>query len=524
MHLPNALPDETLFSRIVRYLSLSGTPKEQCLKDLVGNRRAVIHPYLTADLTAISSFTNESARELYWKQTLRPLFAYYLPRYEEKICDCSIRTNELVRTCQLTTFRECEPLTVKYCPLCAIEDIQRTGIAYWHCSHQIPGVEACSNHGVWLSHQPLNDREHVRSSFFPIPKDNPRPCEVVAVQFAKFAETKRLSLQTIPRQLYDSIRYKYQLADKGFATNTGRIKRIELMKALYELSHKLLPFNNPLCIKLPQDFRYISSLLEGSHQTHPFKHLLLEFFLIQIQRSEDMQIKETTSNTEVSDTSELEARCCVQLLNGSSMAQVGREIGKSRCYVKSVALKHCIPVNLMPYKITAIVKNEVIKMAFKGVHRSSIAQKFGISTGSVEMIISSTEGLVEWRKKCKLDSRRRRYQCQLLRYFQMYPHNLRQSVKEECSAAFFWLYLNYPGWLEQHLPEPQKKQNVAKIDWKERDKKLSTQIVRVLESVGYVMSRSELERELNVHGWLTSKKEKLPLTMAIYYKYCELKN
>ncbi|MBY7856581.1 TnsD family transposase [Vibrio fluvialis] len=455
MHLPNALPDETLFSRIVRYLSLSGTLKEQCLKDLVGNRRAVIHPYLTADLTAISAFTSESARELYWKQTLRPLFAYYLPRYEEKICDCSIRTNELVRACQLSTFRECEPLTVKYCPLCATEDIQSTGIAYWHCSHQIPGVEACSNHGVWLLHQPLNDREHVRSSFFPIPKDNPRQCEVVAVQFAQFVETKRLSLQNIPRQLYDSIGYKYQLSNKGFATNTGRIKRIELMKALYDLSNKLLPLNNPLCIKLPQDFRYISSLLEGSHQSHPFKHLLLEFFLIQLQRSEDIKIKETASNTEVGDTSELEARCCMQLLNGSSMAQVGREIGKSRCYVKSVALKNSIPVNLKPYKITDNVKGKVSRMAYKGIHRAVIAQKCGISSGSVEMIISSVGGLVEWRKKCKADSKRRRYQCQILRYFQKHPDNLRQDVKEECSAAFFWLYWHYPYWLEQHLPTPQ---------------------------------------------------------------------
>lgn len=82
MHLPDALPDETLFSRVVRYLSLSGTLKEQCLKDLVGNRRAVIHPYLTADLTAISAFTSESAVELCRKQTLRPWFAHYLPRYQ----------------------------------------------------------------------------------------------------------------------------------------------------------------------------------------------------------------------------------------------------------------------------------------------------------------------------------------------------------------------------------------------------------------------------------------------------------
>ncbi|MBF4400631.1 transposase, partial [Vibrio anguillarum] len=57
MQVPKAQPDETLFSRIVRYVSLSGLQKEQCLNTLVGNRRAVIHPYLTADLDLISRFT-----------------------------------------------------------------------------------------------------------------------------------------------------------------------------------------------------------------------------------------------------------------------------------------------------------------------------------------------------------------------------------------------------------------------------------------------------------------------------------
>ncbi|NNN70548.1 TnsD family Tn7-like transposition protein [Vibrio sp. 3-2(1)] len=523
MHLPNALPDETLFSRIVRYLSLSGTLKEQCLKDLVGNQRAVIHPYLTADLTTISAFTSESAVELCRKQTLRPWFAYYLPRHQETICDCSIGSNKLLRACQISTFREREPLTVKYCTLCASEDLKNLGVAYWHLQHQIPGIDVCYIHGIWLSHFNLIDREHLRVGFLPTPSGNRGHCEPLAIQFAQFAERKLRFIQEPPRGHYYFDLYKDQLIDRGFATNTERIKRIELMRSLYFLSDKIMMPNNPLRITSDQDVRYISSLLNGMFQVHPFKHLLLEFFLTQGYVSEGSLTQYVSAEIRERDVCEIEARCCDLLQQGSSMAQVGRDIGKSRCYVKAIALKHHIPVNLKPYKITDGVKNKVSRMAYKGKHRATIAQQLGISSGSVEMIISSVEGLVEWRKKCKADSKRRRYQCQILRYVQQYPQRMRQSVKEECEAAFFWLYLHNPDWLEQHLPNPLKTQHVDRVDWGERDKELAQRVVQIMDKAGHAISRTQLDRELGSHGWLTAKKENLPLTLQAYYQWIKLR-
>ncbi|WP_204165106.1 TnsD family Tn7-like transposition protein [Shewanella algidipiscicola] len=518
------MPDETLFSRIVRYLSLSGELKEQCLTALVGNRRAVIHPYLTADLTAISRFTSESALDLLCNQTLRPLFSHYLPRYKQIICDCSISTNELIRACQLSTFRECESLAVKYCPLCAVDDIQKAGIAYWHCAHQIPGVEVCSTHKVWLVHHALNDREHVSASFLPIPKQYEEPCENITVKFAQFAESKRRFIQKNPMNPFDFERYKSLLIDKGFATKTGRIKRIELMKELYELSDKILLPSNPLRITSSQDFRYVYSLLEGSKQVHPFKHLLLDFFLTHIQQSKSHLRRKDIGKLRNNDASKLEANCCDLLLRGLSMAQVGRELGKSRCYVKAVALKNDIPVNLKPKTITEDLKKSVVAMAYKGFHRSVIAKKYCISSGSVELIISTTEGLVDWRKKCKVDSFRRRYKRQILRFCHDNPNAWRQDVKKECEAAFFWLYFHHPEWLERHLPLPHETQYVNRVNWDEKDRELSKYIKSILESAEHPICRTELDRMLGGHGWLIAKKEKLPLTLAAYYQYNQKKH
>ncbi|WP_417763495.1 TnsD family Tn7-like transposition protein [Shewanella sp.] len=523
MQLPRALPDETLFSRIVRSLSSSGIIKEQFLSALVGNRRAVIHPYLSANLTAISRSTSESAPELLCNQTLRPLFSHYLPRYQHLICDCSISLNELIRACQLSKFRECEPLTVKYCPLCANDDLHNTGVAYWHCIHQIPGVDVCAVHGVWLSHNGFKGREHINSNFLPTPGRHQEKCEPLAIKFAEFAERKLRSIQTHSLHNRDSMQYKPLLAQKGFVTTTSRVKRIQLMNALYDLSEKILLSNNPLRITSNKDFRYIESLLNGSFHVHPFKHLLIEFFLTHEHSFEYLQTKDSPSELKSRDACEAEARCCALLQYGVSMIQVSREIGKSRCYVKAVALKHGVPVNLKPKKITDIVKERIIDMAYKGFHRSEIARKLGISSGSVELIISITTGLVEWRKKCKSDSLKRRYQCQILRYCQHHFNSSRQDVRQSCEAAFFWLYFHHPSWLDQHLPEPKKTQHVDRVNWDERDSELSKLVTSILSKIDHKVSRTELDRMLGSHGWLTSRKDKLPLTVEAYYKYYESK-
>ncbi|EGR0442565.1 transposase [Vibrio cholerae] len=523
MQLPNVLPDETLFSRIVRYLSSSGLLKDQFLIKLVGERRAVIHPYLTADLMSISRFTSESAHELSQIQTLRPLFGYYLPKYRENILDYSIRTNQLIRACQISTFRESETLSVKFCPLCACDDIRNFGVAYWHCAHQMPGVEACFIHGVWLSHYVFSEREHIRDMLLPTPNDNFYECGIVALQFAQFSESKLRFIQENHLRKPEIVKYKSLFVDKGILTRSRRVKRIRLMAELHELTDKILPKNHPLSIKSRQDFRYISSLIDGMYTVHPFKHLLMEFFLNKIIPSTYSEQGCTTVNKSENLYIDIETRCCNLLLRGLSMAQVSREIGKSRCYIKSVALKYAIHVNLKPKKLTTEVKEKIVEMAYKGFNRAAIAKCMDISSGSVEQIISTTDNLVEWRKKCKSDSLRRRHQCQILRYLQSHPDSNRQQIKESCGAAFFWLYSHCPNWLEKFLPEARETQHVDRVNWRERDDLLSQKVTSILERSERILSRTELDKMLGAHGWLTSKKKKLPLTLKAYYAFYVLK-
>ncbi|PKG74692.1 transposase [Shewanella sp. GutCb] len=513
MQLPTALADESLFSRICRHLAICELPLEQALQKLVGDGRGAIHPYLTSNLHITGQFSEESPEVLQSNQTLRPLFSYYLPQYRTILENVTTNTNDILRASQLSTFRGKERLSVKHCALCAKDDVYNFGVAYWHLAHQIPGVEACSVHRTWLVHNELLDRSHASGVLLPDIRVEPIYCNELAREFSKFSLNKIRSLQSKKQSVVTiSDTYLKKLSINGGLTQSGRVKRKKIAKELFEISEELFPTQSDLSLRTPEDYRFVSSLLSGQYPQHPFKHLLFEFYLSRSKHDDEPETRIMNVNAPINK----EDHCCDLLRSGLSMAAVSREIDKSRCYVKSIALKNNIPVNLKPKKITLNLKNSIIKWARKGFHRDVLAKLHDISTGSVELIISTTAGLVEWRKQCKVESLRRRYCCQIIRFIASNPKACRQEVKSTNEAAFYWLYIHEHQWLESVLPVATQTQHVGRVDWHQRDKLLVAKICLIMQQHQNQLSRTQLDKLLGGHGWLTKKKHKLPRALMKY--------
>jgi hypothetical protein len=64
MRLPSTLPDETLYSRLVRSLTFIGLPRSMFLTTMFGNDRASIHPWLTSNLSILAENSGEDAQIL----------------------------------------------------------------------------------------------------------------------------------------------------------------------------------------------------------------------------------------------------------------------------------------------------------------------------------------------------------------------------------------------------------------------------------------------------------------------------
>ena len=495
MRLPQALPEESFHSRICRHITLCGSTKEQYLKDVFGDNRASVHPYLNANLGAICDELNQSARDVWLNQTLAPLFFHFLPKYRQVIGDINVSPNNLIRASQISAFREKERLHIKYCPNCAEEEVSKYGVPYWHCLHQITGVDACPRHGVWLNHVELPERSHIdMPSITPI---QPFDCSLMAAKFADYCGGYLHQIRKNKRELSNEDRIE-RLRKKGFITNAGQIRRKQICKALFILSEQILPSESALKPKFEQDFSYWSLVLSGAMNQPPFKQLILDFYLDQIADDEKPSHALKVDNA----NSLVEEHCCDLLRKGCSMAEVSRQVGKSRCYVKAVALKHQISVNLRPRVITEAFKQSVIDMARKGFHRQVIAKKHQVSTGSIELIISTTEGLVGWRKLCKYQSMSRRYKAQITRFLLTQPQATIQNVKVDCEAAFFWLYNHQKDWLDSRLPAPQKAIHIDRVDWKHRDIELSRKVTTLFSCPNTTLNRTQLDLLLGGHGWL----------------------
>ncbi|MCF6437175.1 TnsD family transposase [Pseudoalteromonas sp. MMG022] len=522
MQLPTSLPDETLFSRYIRHMTILGLSEHDYLSMLLAKPRASVHPYLTIGIRRAAKICGDSETKIYREQTLGRLFSYFLPQYASSISQAlrQCNGNNAIRACQLVTFKESETLSLKYCPVCAKEDIRRFGVTYWHRNHQIPGVEACSVHRVWLIHEKLPERPHIKKLLLPAHSSTVKQCTDLSFEFAKFTKQFLRDI-TETNSSFCQAELLTDLSEHGYAHGNKRFNRQKLTSDLFKFVQDLEHTAKSLLPSSDKDYRYLSYMLTGTVCQHPFKYLLVLFWLNNLLKGDD---KLSLKNSEKKYGNEDKSEFCQYLLKqGNSMEEVSRITGKSRCYIKSLAMKNNIPIELKPKVITEEVITSVISMAYKGFHRKAIAKEFQISTGSVEQIISSEEGLVEKRKQFKFESKKRKYKVQILRTIRLSPFASKQEVKQSCYAAFHWLYRHDRAWLNSTLPAASKTIPPKKVNWGERDKKLAVQVQSIFSEMApnESISLTKLDRLLGGHGWLTRMRTKLPITMSLVKKrYC----
>lgn len=363
------------------------------------------------------------------------------------------------RASQLPSFGSGHFIGLKSCPVCVQQDLLNHGVSFWHTCHQIPGVTTCGYHGVKLSSVVLTQRQRLIEMLLPEPGGKIQNSTCIERRVARFSVRllKLLARKTPATQIADL--YRYYLAQSGYLTQNGRVRRVAIMRDFFETIANHSSSNSALIPKGEDDFRYMSQLLETDSSHHPYRHLLFATWLFddvtQLFSIAPKKIVATVKK-ERGSSEELTLKCLSLLEAGKSLAQISRDIGKSRCYIKRIASLHGVPVNIKPKLLTPQVIAAIFELAYKGFHRREIARRCEVGVGSVEQIISNTLGLVQRRKKCHFQSVRRKNRYILLNYLASHPESLRKDVKQNCSPAFFWLYLNDKKWLEGELPKPTK--------------------------------------------------------------------
>lgn len=153
-YFPELYEDELVYSWIARYLVHSGyTSAADAYQDLFFNKNLRPSVELMNNLIddAKSVMTKYmSMEELIYNHTLFPEYGRFIDptKRERLVSEADFSRGNWINSLMIPVATGERYL--KYCPLCAKEDRDIHGEAYWHRKHQIIGIKICTEHKVYL--------------------------------------------------------------------------------------------------------------------------------------------------------------------------------------------------------------------------------------------------------------------------------------------------------------------------------------------------------------------------------------
>lgn len=151
VYFPEIYPDELVYSWFCRYAIHSGyVTNSQVLKNLYCKKSDTPIKEFIGNLNTKARKCIDKIyplRELVLNHTMYPQYARFIPLEQKKNALYKL-CNENCDAHHLFAIRpRCEKEQyLKYCPMCAKEDRQKYGEAYWHRKHQIRNIGICSKH------------------------------------------------------------------------------------------------------------------------------------------------------------------------------------------------------------------------------------------------------------------------------------------------------------------------------------------------------------------------------------------
>src|SRR5205085_5295925 len=177
---------------------------------------------------------------------LLPLYSPFLPvkRVQEiRVAMGSSDNSTIHNKAGITPSSISSPDWLRFCPACVENDRRQFQECYWHRLHQVPGVEVCPVHNVFLSDSSARSRNRVNSSLYVSAESVMQPAVLrpfcrhepdhqALLQIATDAEWLLNIGSSVPS--FSSLHHRYQslLAKSGYLTKDGKVSLKRVMPAL----------------------------------------------------------------------------------------------------------------------------------------------------------------------------------------------------------------------------------------------------------------------------------------------------
>jgi hypothetical protein len=507
------LPDELLYSLASRFHRISGNPSAaSTCQQLFGHAFRGSQHDLPSHLDEFVHRTRGAfgtAHELIHQHTILPFYFPFRSDIDKTDAIAAVRGNGIgslkFRLGLLTSrFRANHPL--KACMACMAEDRQRHGVAYWHRSHQFPGVWVCARHetllheatvkatgvGRFLWHLP---DEHALTSAIPGAMHSAASSQLISrlMALSQLAQALSTAGNSIP---FDFSRLRSALFEgldrQGLLASPTRLR-------LAEASERFHSFVEPIRIirelsalpATPEAARTQLTRLIGRPDTcrHPLRHLVLILWLFDSWPPFWTTYHADTSAHALEDNASIHPRRPAptfqddrkpRLLgliaeNQYSVVQACRAVGVDSYVGIAWAMEAGLDISLRPKTLTPMKKAKLALLLRRGTRKSAICQRLGIGVSTINRILRSDPALQDaWRQT--LNSRTREaMRGRWRRLLRSKPAATPSLARAMSPAIYAWLYRNDRAWLGDSLKKlaPAVRTHPSPVNWAERDHQLA---------------------------------------------------
>lgn len=462
---PTPYPDELWYSVISRYYMYSGYMSASfVLKAILGRGKSNISILFAEQINyTLSQLPNGfiTAEEIILKHTAYPYYVRHFPsERKKKLIDAMKGENGLSgRAASLSgmgTTKKFKGACLRYCPLCAEEDVKMYGETYWHRIHQIPDIRICPKHCIYLNEAPypIRTTKALHPPLFTIEAANSAPVseqEVkIAIMTQQFLDAPMCKKEIHARDVFD-----YPLVKKGYRAPTGRNtnkRRLTEDMARFIMSTDM--GNGPICA--PYTNVDTDNIVRG---------------------------RNTTSSTV------LHFACFLDISLHELIHPQNRETVRQRW------------------------DKEVTELWKSGWKKAAIAERYGMSEDTIEdnlVRLGLYERLALGPKKERREWRRKWQREWWLKVLQEYPGKSRSEIEKNTGvrSGIEWLRRNDAEWLAEHWPEHLdiRRRCAKHYDWIKLDKEHYPKVeaaIRDLKSENHKVTYTEISGRTNITvSWL----------------------
>lgn len=466
------LPDETLFSLCSRQHLLMGNLNPATTSIAVlGLRQQFIKHDIPCGIAALEQTGFEywgTAESILFNRTI---FSLFVPFQNQVKIEDAIRTLKSDRIDSIkyrlglvsSGFGAEHPL--KACPFCMDEDLHAHGIAYWHLSHQYPGVLICPRHQAWLLASIKSRRWSGRFEWS-------LPSERLLIEQAS---SQRLWSRSVFLALADNV---IDLASIGRATSfesctvaaTYRTAVLQGSRSasLLERTEPLRRFH--LFESLPADKKssdsFVNQLVRPPRRSiHPLKHLVLINWLF-----DDLD-------------SFIEAY----------KAETARSSQQGACTTSRAADKRVSPSHskaparnaLRPKRLKGRLKEDLLSKLAEGISKEALCEEFKITVSTINKLIRAHPASYALALKARHHRKTDEHRSQWQQLHGLYPELGVQALRNKMPPLYAWLYRNDKDWLIAEGQTFAKPAHVGKyhVDWEARDYRLLSMLRSACASI-----------------------------------------